>query len=215
MTRPFLPGLVVALGVLVLGLIVAFTVGRYPVTLAELVDVIWSRATGGQPTAPAAAENVILLVRGPRVVAAVLVGAALAVAGTAFQGLFRNPLVSPDILGASSGAALGAVLGIFFSLVARGGGKEERPMSFDWLREVLKSEKYHPPEREEYPEYPAPTDETDAELDQPHGFDHFANQGSHDEPTMNPAAMGEEDDEESDENGDENPDADGDDDDGD
>src|SRR5262249_613170 len=47
---------------------------------------------------------------------AALVGAALAVAGTAFQGLFRNPLVSPDILGASSGAALGAVLGIYFSL---------------------------------------------------------------------------------------------------
>ena len=45
-----------------------------------------------------------------------LVGAALAVAGTAFQGLFRNPLVSPDILGASSGAALGAVLGIYLSL---------------------------------------------------------------------------------------------------
>jgi iron complex transport system permease protein len=44
------------------------------------------------------------------------VGAALAVAGTAFQGLFRNPLVSPDILGASTGAALGAVLGIYFSL---------------------------------------------------------------------------------------------------
>ena len=61
-------------------------------------------------------ENVILQVRGPRVLAAALVGAALAVAGTAFQGLFRNPLVSPDILGASSGAALGAVLGIFFSL---------------------------------------------------------------------------------------------------
>src|SRR5262245_12736041 len=116
MTRPFLPGLAIALGVLVLGLLVAFTVGRYPVTLAELVDVIWSRATGGQATAPAAVENVVLLVRGPRVVAAVLVGAALAVAGTAFQGLFRNPLVSPDILGASSGAALGAVLGIYFSL---------------------------------------------------------------------------------------------------
>jgi iron complex transport system permease protein len=45
-----------------------------------------------------------------------LIGAALAVAGTAFQGLFRNPLVSPDILGASSGASLGAVFGIFFSL---------------------------------------------------------------------------------------------------
>jgi iron complex transport system permease protein len=57
-----------------------------------------------------------LHVRGPRVLAAVLVGAALAVAGTAFQGLFRNPLVSPDLLGASSGAALGAVLGIYFAL---------------------------------------------------------------------------------------------------
>jgi len=65
---------------------------------------------------PAAVENVIWQVRGPRVISAALVGAALAVAGTAFQGLFRNPLVSPDILGASSGAALGAVLGIYFSL---------------------------------------------------------------------------------------------------
>jgi iron complex transport system permease protein len=60
--------------------------------------------------------NVLFEVRGPRVLTAVLVGAALAVAGTAFQGLFRNPLVSPDLLGASSGAALGAVLGIYLSL---------------------------------------------------------------------------------------------------
>jgi iron complex transport system permease protein len=65
---------------------------------------------------PAAVENVIWQVRGPRVLAAALIGAALAVAGTAFQGLFRNPLVSPDLLGASSGAALGAVLGIYWSL---------------------------------------------------------------------------------------------------
>ena len=48
--------------------------------------------------------------------AAIVVGAALAAAGAAYQGLFRNPLVSPDILGVSTGAALGAVLGIFFSL---------------------------------------------------------------------------------------------------
>ncbi len=116
MTRPFLPGLLIACGVLALGLVVAFTVGRYPVTLAELVDVLVARLGGRPSTAPPAVENVVLLVRGPRVAAAVLVGAALAVAGTAFQGLFRNPLVSPDILGASSGAALGAVLGIYFSL---------------------------------------------------------------------------------------------------
>jgi iron complex transport system permease protein len=116
MTRPLLPGLLIALAVLGLGLVVAFTVGRYPVSLAELIDVLWSHAIGRPSSAAPAVENVVLLVRGPRVVAAVLVGAALAVAGTAFQGLFRNPLVSPDILGASSGAALGAVTGIYFSL---------------------------------------------------------------------------------------------------
>ena len=116
MTRSALPGLAIALAVLGAGLVVAFTVGRYPVSIAELIDVLWSRLLGRPSSAPGAVENVVLLVRGPRVVAAVLVGSALAVAGTAFQGLFRNPLVSPDILGASSGAALGAVLGIFFSL---------------------------------------------------------------------------------------------------
>jgi iron complex transport system permease protein len=110
------PGFLVALAVLAAGLVIALTVGRYPVGLSELVDVLWSRLTGHASSAPPAVENVVLLVRGPRVVAAVLVGSALAVAGTAFQGLFRNPLVSPDILGASSGAALGAVIGIFFSL---------------------------------------------------------------------------------------------------
>jgi iron complex transport system permease protein len=116
MTRSALPGFTIALVVLAAGLIVAFTVGRYPVSLSQLLDVLWSRALGRAPSVPDAVENVVLLVRGPRVVAALLVGSALAVAGAAFQGLFRNPLVSPDILGASSGAALGAVIGIFFAL---------------------------------------------------------------------------------------------------
>jgi iron complex transport system permease protein len=116
MSRSPLPGLAIALIVLIAGLIVAFTIGRYPVSLAELFEVARAHLTGQPSGVPPAAENVILLVRGPRVLAAVLVGSALAVAGAAFQGLFRNPLVSPDILGASSGAALGAVLGIFFSL---------------------------------------------------------------------------------------------------
>src|SRR6516225_5253957 len=104
MASRLLPGRVIAPGALALGL------------LAALIEVLVSRLMGRAPAVPPAVENVVLLVRGPRVVAAVLVGGALAVAGTAFQGLFRNPLVSPDILGASSGAALGAVLGIYFSL---------------------------------------------------------------------------------------------------
>jgi iron complex transport system permease protein len=116
MTRSAVPGFAIALGVLIAGLLFAFTVGRYPVALADIAEFIASRIGGRASTLPPAVENVILHVRGPRVIAAVLVGGALAVAGTAFQGLFRNPLVSPDILGASSGAALGAVLGIYFSL---------------------------------------------------------------------------------------------------
>ena len=116
MHRSAVPGLLIACAILVAGLAFAFTVGRYPVGLTDLFNVLWAKLTGQPSGASAAVENVILQVRGPRVLSAVMVGAALAVAGTAFQGLFRNPLVSPDILGASSGAALGAVVGIFFSL---------------------------------------------------------------------------------------------------
>ncbi len=116
MTRSAVPGLAIATAVLIAGLLLAFTVGRYPVSLAELANVLLSKITAHRADVSPAVESVIMQVRGPRVLAAALVGAALAVAGTAFQGLFRNPLVSPDILGASSGAALGAVIGIFFSL---------------------------------------------------------------------------------------------------
>jgi iron complex transport system permease protein len=116
LTRSALPGLAIATGVLIAGLLLAFTIGRYPVSLAELGHVLFAKIGGQRPDVSPAVGSVILQVRGPRVLAAALVGAALAVAGTAFQGLFRNPLVSPDILGASSGAALGAVIGIFLSL---------------------------------------------------------------------------------------------------
>jgi iron complex transport system permease protein len=116
MHRTALPSLLIAFVFLLAGLLVAFVVGRYPVSLADVVHVVAAKLAGRAADVPGAVESVIWQVRGPRVIAAALVGAALAVAGTAFQGLFRNPLVSPDILGASSGAALGAVLGIYFSL---------------------------------------------------------------------------------------------------
>ena len=113
--RSAVPGFAIAFGVLIGGLLAAFTVGRYPVGLGDLAGVL-AKAVGHRVDISPAIETVVLQVRGPRVLAAVLVGAALALAGTAFQGLFRNPLVSPDILGASSGAALGAVAGIYLSL---------------------------------------------------------------------------------------------------
>ncbi len=114
--RSALPGFAIAIAVLFAGLLLALTVGRYPISLGDLVGALLAKAGLQRGDLSPAVESVIWQVRGPRVMAAMLVGAALAVAGTAFQGLFRNPLVSPDILGASSGAALGAVLGIYLSL---------------------------------------------------------------------------------------------------
>jgi iron complex transport system permease protein len=87
----------------------AFAVGRYTISLGQLFSVLAGQ--GADPTI----NTVVMQVRGPRVLSALLVGAALAAAGTAYQGMFRNPLVSPDILGVSTGAALGAVLAIFLS----------------------------------------------------------------------------------------------------
>ena len=116
MARSSATGLLISSLILVAGLLLAFTVGRFSIGIGDLFAVFAAKLTSQPSNVAPAVETVIWQVRGPRVLAAALVGAALAVAGTAFQGLFRNPLVSPDILGASSGASLGAVIGIFFSL---------------------------------------------------------------------------------------------------
>jgi iron complex transport system permease protein len=108
-------GFALAGALLVALMLVAFSVGRYPVSPAQLLTLLWAKLTGAPTTLPAAMETVVFRVRGPRVLAAVAIGATLAAAGSAYQGLFRNPLVSPDILGVSSGAALGATIGIYLS----------------------------------------------------------------------------------------------------
>jgi iron complex transport system permease protein len=96
--------------------IVAFSVGRFPISVGDFLSVLWAGMTGGQHGLDPTVETVIYQIRAPRVAAALLIGAALSGAGAAYQNMFRNPLVSPDILGVSAGAAMGAVLGIFLSL---------------------------------------------------------------------------------------------------
>ncbi|WP_409565860.1 FecCD family ABC transporter permease [Methylobacterium sp. J-077] len=104
-------------GLALLALILAaLAIGKYPVSLADLGGMLGHRLLGLPSRVPAAVETVVLQVRLPRIVAALVVGAALSAAGATYQGLFRNPLVSPDILGVSAGAGLGAVLGIYLGL---------------------------------------------------------------------------------------------------
>ena len=95
---------------------ISFSVGQYAVAGEDLLRALVSRLLGHESGLPPAVETVIWQIRLPRVLAALAIGAALAAAGATYQGLFRNPLVSPDILGVSTGASLGAVLGIYFSL---------------------------------------------------------------------------------------------------
>ncbi len=94
----------------------AFAVGQFPVAPHDLGAVIWAKLTGAPSGVPPTVETVIWQIRLPRIAAAVLIGAALAAAGATYQGLFRNPLVSPDILGVAAGAGLGAALAIFMGL---------------------------------------------------------------------------------------------------
>ena len=105
-----------SLALLIALTIIAFAIGRFSIIPTELLTILWAKLTGNTHTLPATYDAVIFQIRGPRVIAAILIGAALAGAGAVYQNMFRNPLVSPDILGVSSGAALGAVLAIFLSL---------------------------------------------------------------------------------------------------
>lgn len=91
----------------------AISVGQYAIPLGELLQSIVSLITGKPLTD---AEFIIWNIRFPRILTALLVGAALAISGATYQGMFRNPLVSPDILGVSAGSGLGAVVAIYFDL---------------------------------------------------------------------------------------------------
>lgn len=114
--------------------LLSLTVGKYQVGTFEVCQILFQKIVPFERTWSPLAENMILQVRLPRILAAMVVGAALAVSGAVFQGIFRNPLASPYTLGVSNGAGFGAALAIlmfnssyaiqsfamFFSLVAVG-----------------------------------------------------------------------------------------------
>lgn len=85
--------------------------GQISITAAEVYDWLAARMAG-PPLEPDSKALVFFDVRLPRSLTAMLSGTGLAVSGAVYQGLFRNPLVSPDILGVSAGCAFGAALGL-------------------------------------------------------------------------------------------------------
>lgn len=106
--------LTVLLLLLVALICVSFLLGRYAVHASDVLAAClgW---IGLAPTVHGGAQ-VVMELRLPRIVGAVLVGAALSVSGAAYQVMFRNPMVSPTILGVSAGAAFGAAIAILLSL---------------------------------------------------------------------------------------------------
>ncbi|MDO5640850.1 MAG: iron ABC transporter permease [Paracoccus sp. (in: a-proteobacteria)] len=105
--RPLLAGLLAGLAA---ALLLGAMIGPYPLSPGQII------ATLAGDRSDAGAVTVLMNIRLPRILAAATVGAALAAAGAAYQTVFRNPLVSPDILGVSAGAGFGAVLGILWGL---------------------------------------------------------------------------------------------------
>lgn len=99
---------------------ISFTLGRYAIPLSQLFEILFSKLFGFQATWDATIDTVLFKVRLPRLLAAILIGAALSLSGATYQGLFKNPMVSADILGASAGAGFGAAIAMLLSFDAVG-----------------------------------------------------------------------------------------------
>jgi len=111
------PSVIIALlaVILVLVAVASLGVGRYDIPFARVVQILLAPIS--QPDVPVTPTeaNVVFTVRMPRILLALLAGAGLALSGATMQGVFRNPLVGPQVMGVSSGAAFGGVLAILFS----------------------------------------------------------------------------------------------------
>lgn len=94
----------------------SFMLGRYPVSPGTVIRILLAQIFEIPQTWTDTAETVVLRVRLPRIAAALLIGGALSVSGAAYQNLFKNPLVSPGILGVSAGAGFGASLGMLMGM---------------------------------------------------------------------------------------------------
>jgi iron complex transport system permease protein len=108
-------------GALLIAVVVSLTIGRYAMSPGQIAAIVGARLFGGEMRqADAEANLVLFIIRVPRILLTIMVGAALSASGAAFQGLFKNPMVSPDILGVSSAAGAGAAVAILIGLSSVG-----------------------------------------------------------------------------------------------
>ncbi|MFC1860577.1 FecCD family ABC transporter permease [Chloroflexota bacterium] len=112
------------LGLFLLVLVVAISIGSTKIPLSTTFSIILSKIPflSITPTWEGPIEAAILNIRMPRAILAGITGAALAVAGATYQGLFRNPLADPYLIGVMQGAALGAVIGFLIPMSGTGWG---------------------------------------------------------------------------------------------
>lgn len=101
--------------ILIVLFLLSFAFGRYPISPWDVIKILLSHVFPIDQTWTDNMNTVVMKIRLPRILAAMMVGGSLSLAGVSFQGLFRNPLVSPDILGVSSGAGFGAALAILLN----------------------------------------------------------------------------------------------------
>jgi iron complex transport system permease protein len=103
--------------VLLLALVIgSFSVGRYPVSPGNLIGIAFTNLFHLHSGFSAVDRTILVQIRAPRILCGLLVGAGLAAAGAGYQTIFRNPLVSPDILGVSAGAGFGGALALLLQL---------------------------------------------------------------------------------------------------
>lgn len=107
--------LILTISLLVTG-ILGLLLGSVRLPFAELISVFTARLTGKEiPAELRSTDTILFMLRIPRTLMMMLAGAALACSGTAYQGLFRNPLADPYLIGVSSGAGLGAIIAMSIS----------------------------------------------------------------------------------------------------
>ncbi|RWM11716.1 MAG: iron ABC transporter permease [Mesorhizobium sp.] len=114
--QPLWPLYLILFMLLLSAVVLAFATGRYSVPPLMTLRILLHPIIGGEADWTATVETVVWEIRLPRIAGALLVGASLAAAGATYQCIFRNPLISPAILGASQGAAFGASLALLLRL---------------------------------------------------------------------------------------------------